>query len=112
MPEDTEYYKNKLLERKAELENHSAQSRESREPVELDQTKMGRLSRQDALMQQSMAEATQRNRNLEIHKIEAALKRIESGNFGFCAACDEEIAKARLQNDPAVPTCIACAQKG
>jgi len=105
-----ENYKNNLLERKTALEKHSKNSRESREPVELDQTKMGRLSRQDALMQQSMAEATERNRAAEIQKIEAALQRIESGDFGFCLSCDEEISKARLQNDPAMPTCIKCAQ--
>ncbi len=110
MEPDLKHYKNKLLERKAELEDHSKKSRENREPVELDQTKMGRLSRQDALMQQSMAEATERNRGVEVQKIDAALKRIDNDNFGYCATCDEEIAKARLQNDPAVATCIKCAQ--
>ncbi len=106
---DTEYYRQKLIDRKAEVEQHSLQSAETREPVELDQTLQGRLSRQDALMQQAMVEATQRNRSIEIQKIEAALKRIESGDFGYCLSCDEEIPEARLKNDPAVATCINCA---
>lgn len=101
--------KTRLLQRKAELEEHSKKSQETRKPVELDQTRQGRLSRQDALMQQAMAEATERSRGLEIRKIEAALARMESGDFGYCVVCDEEIAQARLTNDPAVATCIKCA---
>ncbi len=106
---DIKAYRQKLMSRKTELEDHSRQSEETRAPVELDQTLQGRLSRQDALMQQAMAEATQRNRVTEIQKIEAALKRMESDDFGYCLSCDEEIPEARLKNDPAVATCINCA---
>ncbi len=111
MKRDLEQYEKKLRQRKEELETHSKKSKGTREPVELDQTRIGRLSRQDALMQQAMAEATERQRKIEIQRIEAALKRIESGDFGYCATCDEEIAAARLENDPSVPTCIKCAEK-
>ena len=55
---DKDKLKNILLQRQTELQEHSLKSRETRAPVELDQTRMGRLSRQDALLQQSMAEAT------------------------------------------------------
>ena len=107
---NTEDLKNKLLQRQKELLDHSVKSKETREPVELDQTRMGRLSRQDALMQQSMAEATERKRELELQRIEAALKRVDTDDFGYCAVCDEEISEARLYNDPAVSTCINCAK--
>lgn len=103
-------YKQQLLQRKKELEEHSEKSKETRAPVELDQTVQGRLSRQDAMMQQSMALATERKRGEEITRIKAALQRIESDDFGYCVTCDEEISEARLQNDPAVPTCIKCAK--
>lgn len=104
-------YKTLLLERKSELISHSEKSKETRAPVELDQTRQGRISRQDALMQQEMARATERSRNLEIIKIESALKRIETGDFGYCVACDEKIPEARLNNDPATPSCVHCASK-
>ena len=107
---DTEKLKNKLLARQKELLEHSLRSKETRAPVELDQTRMGRLSRQDALLQQSMAEATERKRTAELQRIEAALKRVESEDFGYCVICDEEIASGRIENDPAVSTCIKCAK--
>ena len=105
-----ENYKTQLLQRKKELEEHSAKSKDTRQPVELDQTVQGRLSRQDAMMQQSMALATERKRAEEIARINAALQRIENDDFGYCVTCDEEISEARLNNDPAVPTCINCAK--
>ena len=106
----TDKYKAQLLQRKKQLEDHSAKTKETRAPVELDQTVQGRLSRQDAMMQQSMAMATDRKRLEEIQRINAALLRIKKNDFGYCVACDEEIASARLNNDPAVPTCITCAK--
>lgn len=106
---NTEKYKDILLARKKEALTHSEKSKETRAPVELDQTVQGRLSRQDALMQQEMALATDRKRQDEIIRIQSALDRIESGDFGYCVKCDEEISEPRLENDPAVPTCINCA---
>lgn len=98
-----------LLERKTELERLSAISAESREAVELDQTRQGRLSRQDALMQQEMAKETERRRQLDIQRIDIALKRMDEGDYGYCTSCDEPIAAKRLALDPAIPTCIQCA---
>ena len=45
-------------------------------PVELDQTKVGRLSRMDAMQSQAMAKETQRRRKNDITRIDAAIKRI------------------------------------
>ena len=42
--------------------------------------------------------------------IEAALERIEDGNFGQCVECDGAIAKARLNAIPYTPVCIKCAE--
>ncbi|MCB9990937.1 MAG: TraR/DksA C4-type zinc finger protein [Rhodospirillales bacterium] len=101
-----------LLARRADLEAHSKGSAESRDAVELDQTRQGRLSRQDALMQQEMAKETERRRQLDIQRIGAALGRMECGDYGYCARCDEPIAAKRLELDPALATCINCAEKG
>lgn len=99
-----------LDERRAELERLSAQSAESREAVELDQTRQGRLSRQDALMQQEMAKETERRRKAEIQRIDNALKRMETEDYGYCAQCDEPTAAKRLELDPAIMVCINCAR--
>ena len=77
--------------------------------VELDQTSVGRLSRMDALQGQAMSKEQGRRRELELKKISAALRRIESGDYGDCLACDEPIAIKRLTLDPAATLCIDCA---
>jgi DnaK suppressor protein len=85
------------------------QGAEAARPVELDQTRVGRLSRMDALQGQEMARAAERRRDIELRKIDAALARIDAGDYGWCVKCGEEIAAERLRLDPAVPVCIDCA---
>lgn len=108
---EIEALKAKLLERLEEIAQARAATAESRQPVELDQTAVGRLSRIDALQLQAMAHATERNRGRESARILAALERIEQGEFGYCTACGEEIAPKRLQADPTISTCIRCASR-
>lgn len=107
---DIERFKAALLQQREELVALRQSSSESRAPVELDQTTQGRLSRMDAMQQQAMAVEADRRRDLQIQRIDAALKRIESGDFGYCIKCDEEIAAKRLEIDPATAACIACTQ--
>jgi DnaK suppressor protein len=97
----------------AELETLAADGdlgAEERATVVLDQQAVGRLSRMDAMQRQAMAEARARRIVARRARIEAALGRIRDGEFGWCAECGEEIAEARLNLDPAVPTCIRCAR--
>lgn len=79
-----------------------------RAPVELDQTSVGRLSRMDALQVQAMAVAGRQRRELERRRIEAALRRVEDGDYGYCVRCGEPIPERRLELDPALPTCVGC----
>ncbi len=112
MPElDIQAFKKRLKTMKADIEQLEQESLEGRQPVELDQTKVGRLSRMDALQGQAMALAVDQRRKIEIQRIEAALERIENDDYGYCVSCDEEIAIKRLELDPAAPTCIKCAEK-
>lgn len=100
----------RLLALLSDLKALEATAFEAAGVVELDQTSVGRLSRMDALQGQAMAKASQLRRKNELKAIEDALKRIELGDFGFCVECDEAIAEPRLQHNPAVALCIACAQ--
>lgn len=108
---DVEFFKQKLIDHRDDLVKLEAESLEGRQPVELDQSKVGRLSRMDAMQGQAMALAVDQRRKIELQRIDAALKRIELGDFGYCLTCDEKIAPKRLELDPAVPTCIACAEQ-
>ncbi|MEO0620010.1 MAG: TraR/DksA C4-type zinc finger protein [Pseudomonadota bacterium] len=100
----------RLEERQAELESLSALAADARDTVALDQQSVGRLSRMDAMQQQAMAAATERQRIAELSRIEAAFVAIEDGEYGFCERCGEEIAEARLAIDPSIATCVRCAK--
>jgi DnaK suppressor protein len=102
----------RLLDLRQELEATAASSAESRKPVELDQQSVGRLSRMDALQVQAMANETERRRQSEIKRIDAALERIGEDEYGWCITCGEEIAEKRLDLDPAASQCIDCARPG
>lgn len=45
----------------------------------------------------------------EIAMIDAALKRITEGEFGFCVACGDQISDQRLALLPYTPFCQKCA---
>lgn len=98
-----------LLSRREELEVLTETSRDDRRPVELDQTRVGRLSRMDALQSQAMAVETERRRSLELTRIAAALQRMEEGEYGYCVSCGEEIPVKRLELDPTTAVCVDCA---
>ena len=98
-----------LVERLNGLRDTSQTTADNRRPVELDQTSVGRVSRMDAMQGQAMAVATEQRRKDEARRIEAAIKRIDEGEYGYCTACGEDIAPKRLAADPIVATCIKCA---
>ncbi len=99
----------KLLARRDELHTLSDISAEARDTVELDQQSVGRLSRMDALQQQAMARANDRQRIAELNRIDAALRRLDEDDYGYCLECGEDIAEKRLDIDPAASLCIRCA---
>lgn len=102
-------FRQQLLEKKQELVEMVSSASEAADVVELDQTRQGRLSRMDALQGQAMSQAMQERRQAQIKQIDAALRRIEQEDYGYCAACDELIASQRLEYDPAVTLCVKCA---
>jgi DnaK suppressor protein len=44
-------------------------------------------------------------------KIDKALGRIETGNFGICERCEEEISPKRLEARPVTTLCIRCKEE-
>lgn len=107
---DLEYYKNKLIDSKEQLIKEEQAGEDSIKTVELDQSKVGRLSRMDAMQSQAMAVESKRRREIRVIRIESALKRIEQDDFGYCTHCGMEIDGSRLGFDPAVLLCIDCAR--
>ena len=103
--------RDKLLKLRDELQRLSATGDEAAAVVELDQSKVGRLSRMDAMQAQAMAQATANRRALKLRRIQAALERIDAGEYGRCQSCDEEISPKRLEIDPTTLYCIRCASE-
>ncbi|MCB6177547.1 TraR/DksA C4-type zinc finger protein [Rhodobacter sp. Har01] len=54
-------------------------------------------------------EATGVSSQNEIRMIEAALRRVDEGEYGFCGKCGAEIAPERLDAVPYTPFCRTCA---
>lgn len=108
---ETDKLKAALLVRRDELKSIIESEKESAEPVVLDQQRVGRISRMDAMQAQAMSVETKRRREIELGRIETAIKRIDDGGYGYCVKCEEEIGAKRLEIDPTAPFCIDCANK-
>ena len=108
---DLKYFRKRLEGRLADIAAEQVRQKEETAPKELDQARVGRLSRMDAMQQQAMSQAVARLTDQERQRIQSALGRMESGDYGFCVICDEEIAEGRLRFDPSVLNCISCAEE-
>lgn len=108
---DTEMFRNELLSLRQNLREAQETGNQAEATVELDQTRVGRLSRMDAMQAQAMSIETGRRRRQKLLQIDAALRRIDEGEYGYCQECGEDIAAARLKVDPAALLCIGCASR-
>ena len=107
----TDTLRDRLVEEREALLDVEESATEATNTVELDQTRVGRVSRMDAMQSQAMAKESDRRRRLTLQRIDSALRRMDEGEYGYCVACGEEIAASRLEADPAAPLCIECASR-
>lgn len=108
---DLAYFKRLLKQKHDEINEIIKTGDTAAQPVELDQTRVGRLTRMDAMRAQAMSIEAKRRRNLELVRIKSALERIDEGDYGKCLECAEMIALPRLQHNPSVTLCIHCAEQ-
>ena len=107
---EIEQFRQQLLSLRSELQMMQETYKQTGDTVELDQTRVGRLSRMDAMQAQQMALESSRRRQHQLSKIEGALIRIESAEYGYCFVCGEEIVAQRLIADPTNTRCIECVE--
>jgi DnaK suppressor protein len=102
-------YRQRLLERRAQLVHRIYDLAETREGVTEPQIEFG-----DKAQAEAPAEVLERldeqNRE-EWEAIEAALARIEAGTYGTCDACGKAMTVARLDAMPMARRCLACQQQ-
>jgi RNA polymerase-binding transcription factor len=99
-----------LKESEQQLESFLNLDVAAAETVELDQSKVGRLSRIDALQQQAMAQASSGAHSRQLMRVHQALLKIEQGDYGYCEECGKDIPFARLQVQPESDFCVTCLQ--
>ena len=108
--QENEQIRQKLLCLRAVLLAFEGSSREATQPVELEQAGMGSLSRRAAMhMQQKALEGAMR-RKRQLQKINGALRRIETGEYGRCFICEEKIDARSLSDDPTTTRCVNCVE--
>ena len=76
--------------------------------VVLDQSKVGRLSRMDAMQQQHMADSTMKQAKQRLRLVQKALNKMPDEEYGCCELCEDDIAFARLQVSPEAQLCLKC----
>lgn len=99
--------KARLVGLRDELKRLLASTREGTRPVDLDEP-IGRLTRMDAIQQQSMSAANRRSHAIRAQLVEQALRAIERDEYGLCRRCEEPIGYQRLCARPESPYCLDC----
>jgi DnaK suppressor protein len=100
----------RLEERAEDLRTAIAAAEQADTPIAPDSS-LGRLTRVDALQAQQMAQALVQRSREELARINRALARVESGEYGMCAGCGEEISEARLDAVPDAILCMDCTER-
>jgi len=107
-PKQTAELRSLLQSKKAKLEQQLLEAEAATGVVTLDQSSVGRVSRMDAMQQQSMAVSTRAKAEASLRKTLKALLRMNAGDFGYCDQCDEPIQFKRLNVQPEASHCLKC----
>jgi len=107
-PEQIQELSEALLALRTKLEQQLADAKTATDVVVLDQSSVGRVSRMDAMQQQSMAVSTRARAEASLRKVLKALNRMEMEDYGYCQECDNPIQFKRLQVQPQASHCLNC----
>ncbi|MDD9889915.1 MAG: TraR/DksA family transcriptional regulator [Gammaproteobacteria bacterium] len=110
-PDELDLLHQSLVKLERELKEQLSINKESVDVVKLDQTLVGRVSRMDAMQQQSMAVSMRKKAQLKLRKVQLALASVASGDYGYCRRCDEAIGFPRLNAQPETNLCLNCQDK-
>ncbi|PIQ98711.1 MAG: hypothetical protein COV66_15670 [Nitrospinae bacterium CG11_big_fil_rev_8_21_14_0_20_45_15] len=101
----------KQIEAEIQAQKHLIEGlKETSKPVAPDNA-IGRLTRMEAINSKSVSEASLHSASLRLTKLERALTKVESPDFGICMRCDEPIPRARILLLPESVVCVACASR-
>lgn len=72
---------------------------------------LGRLTRMEAINEKGVNEAMLASERIRLTRLENAMERLTSGNYGLCVRCKKEIPIQRLKAVPEALICVPCADK-
>lgn len=97
--------KEKLLDRKAELEEQLQESYAAREAPEIGQEPGDQVQ---SISLETLKISLQDTELEEYNMIRQALKMIELGSYGICVDCEQPISEKRLASYPNATRCLVC----
>lgn len=107
---EKEDIKRKIMESIKELRVEVERQESDYKPVAPDNA-YGRLSRMEAIGSKAISDARLHDKIVTLQRLEYALSNCDSGRFGICTKCNNEILFARVMAVPYAALCINCAQK-
>jgi DnaK suppressor protein len=102
-------FRARLEQMRADTQRTLSMTEGTAQTVALDQNRVGRLSRMDAMQGQAMAKANSERQQQRLRQISRALSRIDCGDYGRCLDCEDWITEGRLDIDPTIEYCMGCA---
>lgn len=109
-PDQLAHFKDKLDALARELEADLAGTTAADESITPDKA-IGRLTRMEAIQAQAMGQAGRRRQEQRLQRVRRALERVESGSYGTCTRCGDEIPEGRLEFMPESGLCVTCAAR-
>lgn len=106
---DKEKIKQTILREINKTERLITDYKEMSQPVEPDSA-IGRISRMDAINNQSVTQASLRQAEEKLKNLNRVLSRIDTRDFGFCQKCGNEIHIRRIMIRPESLLCVNCAR--
>lgn len=106
--EQLRFFRHRLLAERAEIETHLREMKDVIASRERDSDESDQASFEEEL-RLALRQADRESRLL--NNIEAALKRIESGEYGYCEQTGEPIGLARLMFRPTAKLCIEAKER-
>src|ERR1700730_17332709 len=105
-----DYYRKKLVARRAELMKTIARPEEEGRQADDDQSVDWADKAANSYTKEFLFGMTNTDRTI-LNMIDAALKRIQANEYGLCANCQEEMQQKRLEAVPWAKHCINCQEK-
>lgn len=106
---DKKQIKQIILKEISKTERLISDYRDMSQPVEPDNA-IGRISRMDAINNQSVTEASLRQAEEKLRNLNRVLSRLDTNDFGICQKCGKEIHIRRIMIRPESLLCVNCAR--